>query len=90
MILHVSQQTEARLTEEARRQGISVDALIERLMNERTASDPGPKGAAEAPTVFDQGLGLFSSSENAALIDEVVLLAYAERRRPTKEQPLAP
>jgi hypothetical protein len=90
MTLHVSQQTEARLTEEARRQGISVDALIERLMNERTAIGPGPNGAPEAPTVFEQGLGLFSSPEDAALIDEVVSLAYAERRRPTKEQPLAP
>ena len=90
MTLHVSQQTEARLTEEARRQGISVDALIERLMNERTAIGPGPNGAPEASTVFEQGLGLFSSPEDAALIDEVVSLAYAERRRPTKEQPLAP
>jgi hypothetical protein len=87
--IHVSQQTEARLTEEAQRQGVSVDALIERLMSERTAGAPAPKGAPEAPTVFEQGLGLFSSPEDAALIDEVVSLAYAERRRPSKDQPLA-
>lgn len=37
MSLNVSQQNEARLTEEARRQGISVDALIERLINERAS-----------------------------------------------------
>jgi hypothetical protein len=43
MTVHVSQQTEARLTEEAQRQVVSVDALIERLMRERTASAPAPK-----------------------------------------------
>jgi hypothetical protein len=89
MPIHVSQKTEARLAEEARRQGVSVDALIERLMNERMASAPAPKREPVGATVFEQGLGLFSSPEDAALIDEVVSLAYAERRRPTKEQPLA-
>jgi hypothetical protein len=33
-------------------------------------------------TVFEQGLGLFGSAEDAALLDEVVELAYEERRRP--------
>ena len=42
MSLNVSQQTEARLTEEAQRQGVSVDALVERPMSERTASAPAP------------------------------------------------
>jgi hypothetical protein len=48
MSLHISQRNEARLTEEAQRQGVSVDALIERLMNERAASPPvsGLTGAA--------------------------------------------
>jgi|HubBroStandDraft_1064217.scaffolds.fasta_scaffold2161129_1 hypothetical protein len=32
MSLAISEQTEARLTEEARRQGISVDALLEELI----------------------------------------------------------
>ncbi len=47
MSLHISQQNEARLTEEAQRQGVSVDALIERLMGERAASPAasGPTGA---------------------------------------------
>jgi hypothetical protein len=87
MTLHVSQETEARLAEEAQRQGVSVDALIERLVSERTASAPAPKREAETPTVFEQGLGLFGSSADSALIDEVVSLAYTERRRLTKEQP---
>jgi len=34
-------------------------------------------------TVFEQGLGLFGSTEDAALLDEVVQLAYEERRRPS-------
>ncbi len=87
--LNVSQQTEARLTEEAQRQGVSVDTLIERLMSERTPGAPAPKHEAEVPTVFEQGLGLFSSPEDTTLIDEVVSLAYTERRRPGKRQPLA-
>jgi hypothetical protein len=59
-------------------------------MNERTASGPAPNDAPEDPTVFEQGLGMFSSPEDAALIDEVISFAYTERQRPAKEQPLAP
>lgn len=88
MSLAISQHTEARLTEEARRQGLSVDALIERLMNERAPALIAPNRPAP-PTVFEQGLGMFADPEDAALIDEVVSLAYAERRRPGKDQPLA-
>jgi hypothetical protein len=48
--LNISQQTEARLTEEARRLGITVDALLERLINERAASaHPESRKAAELP-----------------------------------------
>jgi hypothetical protein len=35
-------------------------------------------------TVFEQGLGLFGSPEDSALLDEVVAIAYEERRRPAK------
>ena len=38
MSLEISGETEARLTDEARRQGISVDALLERLMTEHRQS----------------------------------------------------
>ena len=34
-------------------------------------------------TVLEQGLGLFGSPEDSALLDEVVELAYQERRRPS-------
>jgi hypothetical protein len=33
-------------------------------------------------TVFEQGLGLFGDAADALLMDEVVELAYEERRRP--------
>jgi hypothetical protein len=38
MSIEVSRETEARLSEEARRNGVSVDVLLERLMNERLAT----------------------------------------------------
>jgi hypothetical protein len=88
MSLTISQNTEARLMEEAQRQGLSVDALIERLMSERTPAASAASRPA-TPTVFEQGLGMFGSPEDAALIDEVVSLVYAERRRPGKDQPFA-
>jgi len=37
MGLDISPQTEARIRQEAQRQGISVDALRERLMNDQAA-----------------------------------------------------
>jgi hypothetical protein len=44
MSMNISHETEASLTDEARRQGISVKALLERLMSERavTAHASGP------------------------------------------------
>jgi hypothetical protein len=36
-------------------------------------------------TIFEQGLGLFGSPEDAALLDEVVAIAYEERRRPAPQ-----
>jgi hypothetical protein len=44
---------------------------------------PVSAGQSET-TVFEQGLGLFGSMEDAALIDEVVHIAYQERRRPRR------
>jgi hypothetical protein len=38
-------------------------------------------------SVFEQGLGMFGSTEDAALLDEVVSIAYEERRRPTQPAP---
>jgi hypothetical protein len=61
----------------------SVDEFIEHAI----AALPGGSGTGEAPaggTVFEQGLGLFGTPEDAALLDEVVSIAYQERRRPSK------
>ena len=38
-------------------------------------------------SVFEQGLGLFGSPEDAALLDDVVQLAYEERRRTGRPSP---
>lgn len=46
-------------------------------------------GATESGrSVFEQGLGLFGSPEDAALLDEVVCLAYEERGRPSQDEPI--
>ena len=52
MTVHVSAQTEARLADEAKRQGLSVEALLERIIDERVASagDGGPT-APELPVL---------------------------------------
>ncbi len=34
--------------------------------------------------VFEEGAGLFGSPEDSASLDEVVAIAYEERRRPSK------
>jgi hypothetical protein len=38
---------------------------------------------AASVDVFEQGLGLFAAPEDTALLDEVVSIAYQERRRPS-------
>jgi hypothetical protein len=43
--------------------------------------------AQPGATVFEQGLGLFGSPDDAVLIDEVVHIAYKERRRPSRSLP---
>jgi hypothetical protein len=37
MNIEISRETEARLTEEARKQGVSVEALLKRLLSEQGA-----------------------------------------------------
>jgi hypothetical protein len=77
MNLRFKPETEAKLAAYAAAQGISVDTYLEALV------EKGLPGAGYA-TVFEQGLGLFGSPEDAALLDEVVSLAYQERRRPSR------
>ncbi len=64
----------------------SVEEFIERALADLPKEAPAviSRGAG---SVFEQGLGLFGSPEDAALLDEVVSIAYEERRRPSKQQP---
>lgn len=62
----------------------SVEELIDRAL----AGLPQRNEAeASGRTVAEQGRGLFSSAEDAALLDEVVSQAYADRRRPSQRTP---
>jgi hypothetical protein len=45
---------------------------------------PPQLNAGAELSVFEQGLGLFGSPSDAALLDDVVRLAYDERRRPSR------
>ena len=56
--MEISRETEARLTDEARKQGISVDALLERLMTEgQAAANAGVRSAPELPVWHLGGAG---------------------------------
>ena len=52
MTIHISEQAEARVIEEARRQGISVEALIEKLINEGIGNG-GPSPAATGAALLE-------------------------------------
>ena len=65
----------------------AIDALPQHELAELYAwlDQHRPQNAAKSDaTVFEQGLGLFGSPDDAALIDEVVHIAYEERRRPSR------
>jgi hypothetical protein len=70
MSLEISRETEIRLVDEARRQGVSVDVLLERLIGELgTAAEAtgtgsmaelpalhlGPMGALHRRDIYDDG-----------------------------------
>lgn len=67
-------------------------ASVEEFIQQAIASLPGsnktqPMSSPTTSSVFEQGLGLFGSPEDASLLDEVVSIAYEERRRPSKQEP---
>jgi hypothetical protein len=49
--------------------------------------DAEPAESSRKGNILEQGLGLFGSPDDAALLDEVVSLAYEERRCPTRPAP---
>jgi len=71
--LDLPPQIEKAYLAEAQARGLSLDAVVREVLI-----------AGHPKTVFEQGLGLFGSDEDAALLDEVVSIAYEERRRPVK------
>jgi len=57
MSIEISHETEARLVDEARTRGISVDVLLEMLMNERGAAAPAADAAPELPILHLGAMG---------------------------------
>lgn len=58
MSIEVTSETEGRLTSEARKQGISVSALLERLMSEFLANaNAGARSAPDLPVWHLGGVG---------------------------------
>ena len=83
MILELRPEIADALAALASARGLSVeDYLRELVEREQPTTTPVVK------TVFEQGLGLFGSPEDSALLDQVVSLAYEERRRPTESSGL--
>jgi len=60
----------------------SIEEFIGRALAGLSQAEP-----SLARSVFEHGLGMFSSPEDSALLDEVVSLAYEERHRPTRREP---
>jgi hypothetical protein len=57
MSLEISRETEALLAAEARKQGISVDALLARFINERAATTQPARSIPELPVWHLGGVG---------------------------------
>ena len=79
MSVEIPSEIERDIQRFAEQEQVTHDEAVLRLIETGlSVRKPGPK------TVFEQGLGLFGSPEDSALLDEVVSLAYKERRRPSK------
>jgi len=66
----------------------SVEEFLERALAGLSQGNGSPAATSPAAgSVFEQGLGLFGSPEDAALLDEVISIAYEERRRPSRRKP---
>ena len=75
--LDLPPQVEKAYLAEALAKGVPLDELMREVLI------AGQPALPVTETVFERGFGLFGSPEDAALLDEVVALAYEERRRPT-------
>jgi hypothetical protein len=77
LTIDLPEDQQAALTAKARARGLSAEDYAWQVLQHELVP----------PTVFEQGLGLFGSPEDAALLDEVVSIGYEERRRPSKPEP---
>jgi hypothetical protein len=69
MSLEISLETEARLAAKAREQGLSIDALLERLLSD--AGDfTAPKPAGKAPIFPAWNLGVKGSLRRTEIYDD--------------------
>jgi hypothetical protein len=70
MSLEISRETEALINDEARKHGISVDALLGRLMSERglTAHIDNPDGTPALPVLH---LGAMGALHRRDICDDV-------------------
>jgi hypothetical protein len=66
----ISSETEARIHDEARRQGVSVDALLERLLSEHAAA-AHIAGSGAAPELPRLHLGVMGDLHRRDIYDDV-------------------
>jgi hypothetical protein len=59
MSIDIAHETEARLIDEARRQGVSVNALLERLISEREPTAAAASPPPELPILHLGAMGAF-------------------------------
>jgi hypothetical protein len=57
MSIQISREAETRLTNEARKQGVPVEVLLERLIDERVAAAPPAGPNSELPVWHLGGVG---------------------------------
>lgn len=82
MSIEISRETEARLIEEARRQGISVEALLKRLMSE--AATAHVAGTAPELPVWHLGGMRPDEMRRSGKGKAQAFVAWAKGHRPTK------
>jgi hypothetical protein len=83
MRIEIPVEIEREVSQFAQDQHLSRDEAALRLIEQGLSM---ARRASQPPT--ELGIGLFGSSEDAALLDEVVAMAYQERKRPAKGEPI--
>ncbi len=90
MTIHITQLEIEALIQQRLTSGAFKDAqdvILQALRSSEPEIQPVRGPADAGRSIFEQGLGLFGSPDDAALLDEVVSMAYEARRRPTQTLP---